>query len=236
MVHNQDHIPIRKLKKIVHELLVREDFEAALEEILALPPRRVVNPLFSFLYHGEPLVRWHAVTALGAVTAALADRSMESARVVFRRLMWNLNDESGGIGWGSPEAMGEIMARHRAMREEYLPILLSYLDPEGNYLEHEGLQQGVLWAAARVARVDPAPVLETAPLIRPFLKADNPALRAPAAWACGLIEDGAAAPALENLAADPSPVQFWNGRRLHAVTVGETARQALEKIGVSGYT
>lgn len=25
---------------------------------------------------------------------------MDSARIVMRRLMWSLNDESGGIGWG----------------------------------------------------------------------------------------------------------------------------------------
>ena len=46
---------------------------------------------------------------MGVVVAGLAEHDMESARVVMRRLMWNLNDESGGIGWSSPEAMGEIM-------------------------------------------------------------------------------------------------------------------------------
>jgi len=39
-----------------------------------------------------------------------------------RRLMWNLNDESGGIGWGNPEAMGEILACHEALANEYAPI------------------------------------------------------------------------------------------------------------------
>jgi hypothetical protein len=46
---------------------------------------------------------------MGEVMAHLADKDMESARVIMRRLMWSLNDESGGIGWGAPEAMGEIV-------------------------------------------------------------------------------------------------------------------------------
>jgi len=226
-------LPIRKLKSIVLDLLHREDFQSALEEILTLPPRRSVNPLFSFLYHGDPQIRWRAVTALGAVTAALAGREMESARVVFRRLMWSLNEESGGIGWGSPEAMGEIMARHWKMRKEYLSILLSFLDPEGNFLEHEGLQQGVLWAAGRVAQVDSDPVMETAPLIRPFLHAQNASLRATAAWACGTVEDRGAAESLRSIADDPARVQLWIDQTLTSTTVGKTARRALEKMGIS---
>ncbi|MCF8079927.1 MAG: HEAT repeat domain-containing protein [Desulfobacterales bacterium] len=233
MTPTDKQLPIRQLKKIVLDLLHREDFESALEEILALPPRRSVNPLFSFLYHGDPQTRWRAVTALGAVTAALAVREMEPARVVFRRLMWSLNEESGGIGWGSPEAMGEIMARHWKMREEYLSILLSFLDPEGNFLEHEGLQQGALWAAGRVAQVDPAPVRETAPLIRPFLISQNASLRATAAWACGAIEDQGAAESLRSIADDPAGVQLWIDRTFTATTVGRIARRALEKMSIS---
>jgi len=36
--------------------------------------------------------------------------------------MWSLNDESGGIGWGAPEAMGAIMARHTGLADEYANI------------------------------------------------------------------------------------------------------------------
>ena len=59
--------------------------------------------------------------------------------------MWNLNDESGGIGWGSPEAMGEILSKSPALAQEFKSILFSYLDHRGNHIEHEMLQRGVLW-------------------------------------------------------------------------------------------
>jgi len=136
---------IRQLKKEILELLSHKDFEKSLEKIRQLPARQAVNPLFSFFYNRDELVKWRAVAAMGAVVSNLADHDMESARVIMRRLIWNLNDESGGIGWGSPEAMGEIMAKHGRLAGEYHKILVSYIMPDGNYLEHEILQRGVLW-------------------------------------------------------------------------------------------
>ncbi|MGD8366341.1 MAG: HEAT repeat domain-containing protein [Desulfobacterales bacterium] len=225
-----NQIPIRELKKKVLVLLQGPDFAAALEAMSSFPPRRIVNPLFSFLYHGDPLIRWRAVTALGAVTASLAEREMESARVVFRRLMWNLNDESGGIGWGSPEVMGEILARHRELRGEYLSIFLSYLRPEGNYLEHEGLQQGLLWGAGRVAQAAPDSILAAAPLIEMHLDSTNSTSRGAAAWSCGCMGDRAAASRLEALVDDTGKFDLFEDLTLYHTTVGRTARRALAKM------
>ncbi|NIR18057.1 MAG: HEAT repeat domain-containing protein, partial [Desulfobacterales bacterium] len=77
-------------------------------------------------YNEDQDVRWSAVKAMGRVVAKMADEDMESARVIMRRLMWNLNDESGGIGWGSPEAMAEILTCHDGLAKEYAHILISY--------------------------------------------------------------------------------------------------------------
>ena len=225
-----DQLPIRQLKKTVRGLLRGPDFDTALAKILALPPRRAVNPLFSFLYEKDSLVRWRAVTALGAVTASLADSDTESARVVFRRLIWNLNDESGGIGWGSPEVMGEIVARHPKLRAEYLSILLSYLRPEQNFLEHEGLQQGVLWAVGRVAQTRLEAVRPVASLVAEHLDSGNPRLRGTASWACGCMAVRDAVGRLEILTDDPAGFELWDDQQLSSLTVGEAARMALEKI------
>ena len=68
------------------------DIERAIDELRQLPGRRFVHPLLSALCAHEE-VRWHAVTAMGALVAELASRDLESARVVMRTLMWNLTDE-----------------------------------------------------------------------------------------------------------------------------------------------
>lgn len=173
----------RDLKQEVTELLRAPQWPEALAAIVRIKSRQVVNPLFSCFYHGEALVRWRAISAMGAVVSTLADENMESARVVMRRLMWNLNDESGGIGWGCPEAMGEIISRHSGLAREYGSILVSYADPMGNCLEHPGLQLGVLWALGRLGRVRPCYVERAVDFISPYLTSGDSHLRGTALWA-----------------------------------------------------
>lgn len=146
---------MRKLKQKICELMSMDDEEKAMEELLGFPTAQSINPLFSFIQSTNEVIKWRAVRAMGKVVAQMAVANLESARVIMRRLMWSLNDESGGIGWGAPEAMGEIMAQDERLAGEYKKILLSYLDEEGNYLEHEPLRQGALWALQRLDSAKP---------------------------------------------------------------------------------
>ena len=75
---------LRQLKKEILELLSHKDFEKKLEKIIQLPARRAVNPLFSFLYNGDELIKWRAVTAMGAIVSNLADHYMESGISMMR--------------------------------------------------------------------------------------------------------------------------------------------------------
>ena len=164
---------------------------------------------------------------MGLVVSRLADENMESARVVMRRFMWNLNEESGGIGWGCPEAMGECMARSERLANEYGCILWSYLHPERNFIEHPALQEGVLWGIGRLAHARPSMTVDCTELLTPFLESPEAALRGLAAWACGPRADARLTPLLEKLAADSASFQLYRGERLEACSVGELAAQAL---------
>ena len=141
----------RKIKKKVSKLLDQDDFTEAVKEISSLPARKVINPLISSLCSIDEKIERRAAVAIGIITAKLAGHDIESARVIMRRLMWSLNDESGGIGWGAPEAMAEIMARNKKLSDEYYKILISYSEQGKNYLEHEGLQKSVRRGLKRLA-------------------------------------------------------------------------------------
>lgn len=151
----------RDLKNKVIEFL-KGDISGGFAPLLTHPPKFLVNPLFSAICYPLEIVRWHAVSAFGVVVSKLADENMEEARVVMRRLLWSLNDESGGIGWGAPEAMGEILAQSEALRREYLHMLVSYMQEDGeellqdgNHLELPMLQRALLWGLGRVAECFP---------------------------------------------------------------------------------
>jgi hypothetical protein len=195
-----------------------------------MPAGQVINPLFSFLHHGDTKAKWAAVTAIGAVVSQLADQDMEAARVVFRRLMWNLNDESGGIGWGSPEAMGEILARHRGLAEEYAHILLSYTRPDGNYLEHEMLQRGLLWGIGRLTQARPDFLQKVAPHLIPYLRSKDATVRALAARIAGFLHVQGARRDLERLTKDVSEVFFWDDGRFFRGPVRDVAQAALASL------
>ena len=219
----------RQLKKKILELLDSDDLEQSLDEICQLPARKAVNPLFSFFYHTNELINWRAITAMGAVVSGLADQDMESARVVMRRLIWNLNDESGGIGWGSPEAMGEIMARHSKMAEEYAFLLVSYVNEGGNYLEHPILQRGVLWGLGRLAHSRPRLVNHAAPFLLPYMRSEDAYHRGLSAWAAGALDSDLTKSLLQHLCDDNAVINIFIDMNLIEITVGQLVRKALSK-------
>lgn len=145
---------MKKVKEEIISILSREDISGSLSDILSMPAKSVLSPLFSALLNPQELARWHAVTAMGQVVSRLADEDIEQGRIVMRRLMWSLNDESGGIGWGAPECMGEIMALHLKLAREFHPILFSYLvereDGADNFLEYLPLRKGAFWGLSRL--------------------------------------------------------------------------------------
>ena len=217
----------RSLKRTLQNLLSQTDFDASLESIRQFPPKQVVSPLISFFYARDEQVKWRAIRAVGAVVCDLADQDMEAARVIMRRLMWNLNDESGGIGWGSPEAMGEIMARHQQLANEFSAILVSYIREDGNYIEHEMLQRGVLWGVGRLAHARPKLLEGVDSLLLPYLRAEDAILRGMATWASGAFGSKQTRHVLDNLIKDTASIKIFIGGRLIQRTVGELAAEAL---------
>ncbi len=217
----------RQLKKEALALLRSPDLAAALERLCIYPPRQIVNPLFGLLYHDEPLVRWRAISAMGMVVSRLAEKEIESARIIMRRFIWNLNDESGGIGWGSPESLGDIMARNRRLADEFGCLLVSYADPDGNYLEHPVLQRGVLWGWGRLARKRPEIFHPSTTLLAPYLSSSDYHLAGLAAWAAAPLETRDFSGALHLLVDRTEKILLYEEQELKTRTVGQLARQAL---------
>jgi len=232
----------RRLKTRVTELLAGHDVDQILAALHALPVKDVIHALFSAICRPEEPLRWHAVQAMGVSVSRLADTDMEAARIVVRRLLWSLNDESGGIGWGAPEALAEIMSQHQRLAGEYVHMLISYmrddgleLCQEGNFLEHAVLQRGLLWGIGRLARVRPEILREhgVAADLLPYLDSDDHVVRGLAARALGLLPAPQAAAAITKLAGDATPVSLYEEGALRTVTVEELGREALQRIRIS---
>jgi len=220
----------RELKRKVFAVLQSDRFHEQLSELCQWPARQVINPLLSSLLSNDEQVKWRGVTAIGEVVASLAEQEVESARVIMRRLMWMLNDESGGIGWGAPETMGEIVARHEGLAKEYACQVVSYIREDCNYLEYEPLQRGAVWAVGRVAQVRPSMVQDAIPHLALFLESSDPVLRGLSVWSLGLLEAETSRPRLEAFTGDKAQVPLYLNGELVARTIGDLAQEALAAI------
>ena len=186
---------------------------------LAAAERGVVRALVSLLYDPEELVRWRAVSALGH----LAGAHPELAQPLVTRLYWSLNDESGGIGWMSAPALGEIGRR--------APQLLSHcIRPLVRYLDEPFLLVGALWAIGRLAPAYPAETHEVVPEVSLHCGSADPAVRAHAAFALGEVADSRARPALIALGHDERLARIYEGAQLVTKQVREWAGEALARL------
>ena len=229
----------RAIKKQVLDLLAGGDLVASRRALAGLPAGDVVHALFSAICRETPVVRWHAVTCLGDAVARIAEDDLEAARIVLRRFLWSLNDESGGIGWGAPEAMAECLCRDERLAGEYAHMLVSYmredgeeLCQDGNFIEHPLLQRGVVWGIGRLAgcRRELLQQLGAGRDLGRYLEAEDPELRGLAALAAGRLREATLRPLLQGLRADTAPLSWYDEGAVHQTTVGALVRDALEEL------
>lgn len=229
----------RKIKKEILQLLKNQTWEEIQKKIVSHEPMEVVGPLFSGLCRIEPEIRWHAISSFGAVVPLLHRQDKEAARIIMRRFLWSLNDESGGIGWGAPESMAEIMSQSRQLYGEYRNMFISYLredGPEllqdGNYLELPELQQGLLWGVGRLALSYDEDLRKNDVIkdVLPYLASNNYVVRAMAAWGLGNLRAGEAKKELGKLLSDTSTLLHYLNGSFVEKTVHQFATEALERI------
>ncbi len=161
------------------DLLAQKQFSQIVH--LDEKPKNIIKILLSLLYERDKLISWRAVQTLGLVVAQRVGDQTEIARDVIRRLLWSLNDESGGTGWYAPQAMGAVIATGPESLAEYIPIMFSFIDDPR-------LTVGVLWGMAVVARERPDLVQQYTDEIVPFLAKPDGQVRAHAWWALYCID------------------------------------------------
>ncbi len=228
----------RSLKKEITGLLTGPNLDRILSALRQYPAKSVVNVLFSSICRSDEPIRWHAISAMGVTVARLADQDMEEARIIMRRLLWSLNDESGGIGWGAPESMAEIMHCHEGLAREYVHMLVSYIRPDGpeleqdgNFLEHEGLQRGVIWGLERLCDRRIALLQEkgVADDLFPYLASGDHVVRGLALKICVRIGVYLPRETLLGLSTDSSSFSWYHEGNFREIRIDRLAAGALEK-------
>lgn len=211
--------------------MVEDDPDYVIRMTADYPLKKTISTLMGILYSTNEKKKWHAVTLMGQLMDRLARQEIESARIMLRRILWNLNEESGGIGWGMVEAMGEILAVNPQLAGEYGNMLVSYMREE-NFLEHPVQQQGLMWAIGRLGMVRPEILLKynADGYMSVYLESTD---RKVAGLTCrnfGILDIKEAAPHMKEFTDLDIPIRLYENRRLFTTTVGQLAREALDRL------
>ena len=223
---------MRALKARLRPLLAGEDWQDHLTEIEDYG-LSAVGPLIACLPL-EPLTRHRAAVALGRVVNRIAEAHPEDMRNIMRRLMWHMNEESGNIGWGIPEAFGEIAAACPQAGREFHRVLISYiieLEKDDNFCDQDVLRRSCYWAIGRLAQSRPDLAAPARPWLRKGAALDRDTVCCGmAAWALSCLgptlDD---MPVLRALAAsgDQTPCTIFDGQTVRDLPLADVAAQAL---------
>jgi hypothetical protein len=228
----------RELKQAVLAALGMADLSEVFAKLDHFNERDLISPLFSALCNPDETIRWHAVSAFGHVVPRLAQQDLEAARIVMRRFLWSLNDESGGIGWGAPEAMAEIVLHQEILAGEYLHMLVSYMQEDGpecfqdgNYIELPMLQRGLLWGIGRLIPRYRRKIKEMGVVssLEPYLFSPDGDVRGLAVRCLGLFDAVAPIRQAVQLGNDGHQLRLYSDEGISTFSVADLVRQALDR-------
>jgi len=158
------------LKKGIQNALERNDLSLVAASVVK--GRKVLSMLVRLSYEKETLVGWRAILAVGMAARELVKTEPEFLRDACRKLLWSLNDESGGIGWSAPELLGEIVSADTKRFADLIPLIAEAYDIEGGMF-----RAGVVYALTRIGAHAPEKAASFRRIIDDALAARDPLVR-----------------------------------------------------------
>lgn len=205
----------RSAKQKVVALLEEQKYDELAD--LVVQQRSSLGGLYRLLCSLDEPLRWRAIEGIGAVAHRLAEEDSEAVRVILRTLLWMMNDESGGIGWGAPESIGEIIYRRPEMFPEFASVVLL------SAIDEPMLRRGVVWAAGRIAQARPELVREVVPRFIAFLADPDPVVRGYTLRLLGFTGEKPDPAHYRHLLHDGSALSVYENGMVRLTTVAELA-------------
>jgi hypothetical protein len=179
--------------------------------------------LLGALYDPDELIRWRTIEAFGEVAVMYDAQNQERVRVMLRGLFWIMNDESGGLGWNAPEAIGQVLYRLPNFIPDFGRILASFT-------VEEPFERGTHWALTQIVPLSPKTFEDIGEEILSSLKNQDPYIRAYAAQILPYLpKDDTVTNQLSDLIEDKTALSIYdtNTGAFTETTVAQTAKVAL---------
>jgi hypothetical protein len=211
------------VKKQVRELLQKKDYGHLVD--LCEIDTRCWKALRFCLYDIDETIRWSAIEAAAKLMKRWWQLNQhEKVRKFIRNLFWSMTDESGGIGWSSPQTIAETIVNIPEILDPYGSMMIAYS------IEEPPLMKGGLWGIGRLGKMiadaldffqDKVPAV--------FQSADTETLGL-AAWAMGEVGFKPALPFLEKILERKETVRIYVEGDFLEKPLGQWAEEAINKI------
>ena len=214
----------KSISQQVKTALSRRDYVNLLD--LCEKDGRYRRSLKSAIYEADERVYRPATEAAAGLMQRWWEQGRkEQVKEYVRSLLWSLNDESGGIGWNSPQAIAEIILAIPELSEPYGSMMIS------SALSEPPLVKSGLWAIGRLGKRSKETLeLHQSMLLEIFKSEDSQTLGL-AAWAVGKAGFAPARPFLEALVDRKEPVQIYIEGSFCKEPLGFWASEALKTLG-----
>jgi hypothetical protein len=213
----------KTVKQQVRGLLYQRDHGRLVE--LCEENRKIWTELRFRLFDMDEKIRWSAIEAAAQFMKHLwREGKTEKVRVYMRTLFWSLNDESGGIGWSSPQTIAEMIVNIPELLDPFGSMMMAHT------LDEPALVQGGLWGIGRLGKRGAESVDFFKDLVLAVFQNNDPETLSLAAWALGEAGFRPALPFLEKLLEGQETARIYFDGDFHEKQVGQWAREAIEKI------
>jgi hypothetical protein len=200
--------------------------EKKYDEVTALA-KKDIRGLFRLLigitYDKTDVLCWRAIEVTGIIAGEIAKTSPDVIRNLAQRLLWMLRDESGNNISSAPEMLGEIVRNSPDSFADLAPVIASFHD-------ELMLKPGVLRAVFRIGEVRPDLISISTEFTDPFLRDEDPLVRAYALLISGAYKLGGTIHAVSALKDDCCVVTLYRDGDFVSLSIGELAAKIYDSL------
>ena len=213
----------KSLKQQVGELLRKRDYDPLLD--LCERDRRFWQEVRFRLFDMDENFRWTAIEMAAKLMRHWWSLGYEEkVRIYIRTLFWSMSDESGGIGWSSPQTIAEIIANIPEIIDPYGSMMIAYS------IEEPPLMQGGLWGIGRLGKQIAESVDFFRDKVLAVFQSDSTDVLGIAAWAMGETGFKPAMPFLEKLMVHTEPATIYIDGIFYEKAINQWAEEGINKI------
>ena len=208
-------------RKEIIPLLEEKKYDEIVE-IAKKNVRAIFRMLIGITFDKSDILCWRAVEATGLIAGAIAKTNPDVIRNLAQRLLWMLRDESGNNLSSAPEMLGEIVKNSPDAFADIAPVIASFHD-------EVMLRPGVLRAIFRIGEVRPDLISMSGEFLEPYLRDENPVVRAYALLIAGAYPLAEPLPLVSSLKEDGDTVTLYSDGDFISMSVGEIAAKIHER-------